>query len=61
MGAYPTLVATATVSLPSLIAEGSGQSPATIGLGRATARTAAGLKSQARSTRPTVPVLFIGG
>ena len=55
-GADPPLVATATVSLPSRIADGSGQSPATIGAGRASARATAGRES----TRPTVPVLFIG-
>ena len=59
MGAHPTLVATATVSLPSLMADGSGQSPATMGLGRARAATAIGRESQVRRTRPTLAVLFL--
>ena len=37
IGAEPSLVATATVSSPTRIADGSGQSPARMGLGRASA------------------------
>ncbi len=52
IGAEPPLVATATVSSPTRMADGSGQSPARTGAGRARANPTAGRESQARSTRP---------